>query len=363
VTIKPRPVIETINPYRPGKPEEEVRREMGLARVVKLASNENSLGPSPRALAAIQAALPNIFRYPEGSGHYLVHALAQKTGLSFDHLILGNGANDLIELAAKTFVAPGDNIVTGYPSFIMYEIAAKLMEAECRKVPLKDYRFDLPTLAAAIDARTRLIIIANPNNPTGTIVRRKELEVFLERVPSSALVIMDEAYFDFAENADYPDSLDYVRTGREVMTMRSFSKNYGLAGLRLGWAAAHPDVIAPMQRIRQPFNANILAQVAGVAALEDDEHLTKSRDQVRKGREQIYAGLDALAVSYVRSHANFILVLLGIEGKGVFEGLLKEGVIVRPMAGWGYPQAIRVTVGTAEENDVFLKAFRKVTGK
>lgn len=363
VTIKPRPVIETINPYRPGKPEAEVQRELGLPRVVKLASNENSLGPSPRALAALQAALPTVFRYPEGSGHYLVHALAKIHGLKFDQLILGNGANDLIELAVKTFAGAGDNIITGYPSFIMYEIAAKMMEVECRNIPLRDYRFDLPALAGAIDARTRLIIIANPNNPTGTIVNRKELEAFLDRVPSGALVVMDEAYFDFAEDPEYPDSMAYVKAGRDVMTMRSFSKNYGLAGLRLGWAAGHAEVIAHMHRIRQPFNANILAQVAGVAALEDDEHLRKSREQVQKGRAQIYTGLDALGVAYLRSEANFVLINLATAGKEVYEGLLQEGVIVRPMAGWGYPQAIRVTVGTAEENDIFLKAFRKVLGK
>jgi histidinol-phosphate aminotransferase len=362
VTIKPRPVVETINPYRPGKPEAEVQRELGLTRIVKLASNENSLGPSPLARAAVEAALPNIFRYPEGSGHYLVHALAKKFDLEFDRIVLGNGANDLIELAAKTFVGAGDNIVTGYPSFIVYEIVAKLMEAECRNVPLKDYRFDLSALAAAIDGRTRLVIIANPNNPTGTIVKRKELEAFLDRVPASTLVLMDEAYFDFAEDPEYPDSLNYVRAGRAVMTMRSFSKNYGLAGLRLGWAAAHPDVIAPMHRIRQPFNTNLLAQVAGVAALGDDEHLANSRYQVRKGRESICAGLDAIGVKYVRSQANFVLILLGMEGKGVYESLLQEGVIVRPMAGWGYPQAIRVTVGTTEENGIFLEAFRKVMG-
>jgi len=363
VNVKPRKVIGDIFPYRPGKPVTEVQRELGLKEVVKLASNENSLGPSPKALAAIRAALPDIFQYPEGSGHYLVQALAAKHGLSFDHLILGNGANDLLELVVKTFVNAGDNVLSGHPSFIMYEIAVKMMDAEFRKVPLRDYRFDLPAIAAAADARTRLVFIANPNNPTGTVVTRGELESFIDKLPDHVLVVMDEAYFDFAISPDYPDSLTYVKAGKPVMTMRSFSKNYGLAGLRLGWAAADPEIIGHMHRIRQPFNANLLAQVAGVAALEDDDHLQKSLALVSAGREQLYRGFDALGVKYVRSEANFVLVELGVDAGPFYEGLLKLGVIVRPMAGWGYPQAIRVTVGTAAENDTFLKAFAKLWKK
>ena len=361
--VKPRKVIETILPYRPGKPEGEVQRELGLARVVKLASNENCLGPSPKALAAIRSAAADVYRYPEGSGHYLVHALARTHDLPFDRFILGNGANDLIELAVKTFVDPGDNVVGGHPSFIMYEIAARMMDAAYRKVPLRDYRFDLVALADAVDDRTRIVIIANPNNPTGTIVARADVEALLDRVPDRVLVILDEAYFDFVEDPNYPDSLDYVRAGRPVMTMRSFSKNYGLAGLRLGWAAAAADIIAPMHRIRQPFNANLIAQAAGVAALEDDEHLRRTREAVRRGREQLYRGLDAMPVSYVKSEANFILIELRRDAKEVYDAMLQEGVIVRPMPGWGYPHAIRVTVGTADENEMFLTAFAKVLAR
>lgn len=358
--VKPRKVINEIYPYRPGKPVAEVQRELGLTHVVKLASNENSLGPSPKALEAVRRALPEIFQYPEASGFYLTEALAAKYGLDGSQIILGNGANDLLELVTKTFVNPGDNVVSGHPSFIMYEIAVKLMDAEYRKVPLVDYRFDVDAIGAAVDARTRVIFIANPNNPTGTIVRRRELERLLDRVPDGVLVVVDEAYFDFVEDPEYPDSLVYLKEGRSVMTMRSFSKNYGLAGLRLGWAAADAELVAAMHRIRQPFNVNALAQVAGVAALADDEHLRRSRDMVSAGRRQLYAALGKLGLKYVPSEANFIFVELEREATKVYEELLRAGVVVRPMAGWGYPNAIRVTVGTAAENDAFITALSRV---
>jgi histidinol-phosphate aminotransferase len=363
VEVKARDTIHRINPYKPGKPEAEVQRELGLEQVVKLASNENNLGPSPKAVAAMREALGSVHRYPEGSGHYLVHALAAKFDLPFERIILGNGANDLVELVVKTFAGPGDNVVSGHPSFIMYEIAARIMDAEYRAVPLRDYRFDLPAMADAVDERTRVVLIANPNNPTGTIVTRAEVAEFLGKLPPHVLVVLDEAYFDFVTAEDYPDGLDYVRQGMPVMAMRSFSKNYGLAGLRLGWAAAAPEIVGPMHRIRQPFNANRLAQVAAVAALEDDEHLARSREMVVKGRAQFYAGLAELGVAYVPTQANFVLINLGREAMPVFQELMKLGVIVRPMAGWGLPESIRVSIGTAADNDVFLKALAEVLGK
>jgi histidinol-phosphate aminotransferase len=361
--IKPRDIIKEIFPYKPGKPVGEVQRELGLEKVVKLASNENNLGPSPKAVAAMMEALAGVHEYPEGSGYYLVHAIAEKYDLDFDQIVLGNGGNDLIELVVKTFAGPGHNVISGHPSFIMYKIGTMIMGAEFRDVPLKDYRFDLPAIADVIDEQTRVILIANPNNPTGTIVTRAEVDDFLDRIPEHVLVVLDEAYFDFVTAEDYPDGLDYVRAERPVMAMRSFSKNYGLAGLRLGWAAADAEIAGMMHRIRQPFNANRLAQAAGVAALEDDEHLARSRELVIAGREQIYRGLDELGVKYVRSEANFVLLDLGREAVPVFEDLLKLGVVVRPMAGWGLPNALRVSVGKAEENEAFLGALRAALGK
>lgn len=363
MNVKPREIINQIFPYKPGKPVAEVQRELGLTKVVKLASNENNLGPSPKAVAAMRAALGEVFRYPEGSGYYLVTALAEKFGLSFDQIILGNGANDLAELVVKTFAGPGDNVVSGHPSFIMYRIAAMIMDADFRGIPLRDSRFDLAAMADAVDERTKVVLIANPNNPTGTIVTRAEVDEFLGRLPDTVLVVLDEAYFDFVAAADYPDALDYVRAGRPVMAMRSFSKNYGLAGLRLGWGAAAPGTVAAMHRIRQPFNANSLAQVAGVAALSDDEHLARSREMVAAGREQLYRGLDELGVTYVPSEANFVLVELEREAAPVFEDLMRLAVVVRPMAGWGLPNALRVSVGLPEENDAFLGALATVLGK
>jgi len=360
VNVKPRDVVNEIHPYRAGKPIAEVQRELGLADVIKLASNENSLGPSPKALAAVRDALSQINRYPEASGYYLTHALAAKYGLAAEQIILGNGANDLVELVIKTFAGPGDNVVCGHPSFIMYKIAALMMGAEFRVLPLKDNRFDLAAMAAAVDARTRVVLIANPNNPTGTVVTRDEVAAFLERLRDDVLVVFDEAYFAFVAAADYPDSLDYVKAGRPVMTMRSFSKTYGLAGLRIGWAAAAAEIISPMHRIRQPFNVNRLAQVAGVAALGDDEHLRRSREMVAAGRKQLYAGLEELGVRYVPSEANFVLLELAREAKPVFRDLMALGVVVRPMGGWGLPNGLRVTVGTAAENDAFLAALAKV---
>ncbi len=361
--IKPRDIINEIFPYKPGKPVAEVQRELGLDKVVKLASNENNLGPSPKAVAAMMDALSGVHEYPEGSGYYLVKAIAEKYGLAFDQIVLGNGGNDLIELVVKTFAGPGDNVVSAHPSFIMYKIGAMIMDAEFRGVPLKDYRFDLPAMADAVDERTRAVFIANPNNPTGTIVTRAEVEDFLGRMPDHVLVVLDEAYFDFVTAGDYPDGLDYVKAGRPVMAMRSFSKNYGLAGLRLGWGAADAELVGAMHRIRQPFNANRLAQAAGVAALEDYEHLARSCEMVAAGREQLYRGLDEIGVKYVPSEANFVMVDLEREAAPVFEELLKLGVVVRPLAGWGLPNALRVSVGRAEENDAFLRALATVLGK
>jgi histidinol-phosphate aminotransferase len=357
--VKPRPIIGEIFPYKPGKPIGEVQREYGLKKVIQLASNENRLGPSPKALEAIRERLEEICLYPEGSGYYLVNALAKKYGLKFDQIILGNGANDVIELVTKTFVRPGENVVYGFPSFIMYEIAVKMVDGEWRRVPLKDYKFDLPAMADAMDERTKVVFIANPNNPTGTIVTKDECDAFLERCPDDVLVVIDEAYFDFVEDPSYPDGIEYIKAGKSVMVIRSFSKNYGLAGLRLGWGAADEETISHLQRIRQPFNCNRLAQEAGVAALSDEEFLAKSRKMVNEGREYLYREFERLGLEYVRSHANFILVDFGTDIGPLYEKLLKRGIVIRPMSSWGYPKSARVTIGTIYENGEFIKILEE----
>jgi histidinol-phosphate aminotransferase len=357
--VKPRPIIGEILPYKPGKPIGEVQREYGLERVIQLASNENRLGPSPKALAAIREHLDEIYLYPEGSGYYLVKALAEKHDLEFNQIILGNGANDVIELITKTFVHPGENVIYGFPSFIMYEIAVKMVDGEWRRVPLKDYRFDVPAMAEEIDEKTKIIFIANPNNPTGTIVTKRELDALLERCHDGVLVVLDEAYFDFVTDPEYPDGIEYVKAGKPVMVIRSFSKNYGLAGLRLGWGAANAETISHIQRIRQPFNCNRLAQVAGTAALEDDEHLARTRETTEEGAKYLYGEFDRLGLEYVPSHANFILVNFGTDIGPLYEKLLKRGFVVRPMAAWGYSKSARVTVGTMDENREFIKILEE----
>jgi histidinol-phosphate aminotransferase len=358
--IKPRKALEGIMPYKPGKPVGEVQREFGLDEIVKLASNENSLGPSPKALEAIREMLSGIHQYPEGSGYYFVRALSDKYGFGVEQFVLGNGANDLIELVVKAFVETDENVVYGFPSFIMYEIAVKMMDAECRRVPLKDYNMDLEAMSDAVDGKTKVVFIANPNNPTGTIVTRKELDDFIARTPDDVLVVLDEAYNDFVDDPDYPESLDYVREGKTVMVMRSLSKTYGLAGLRLGWAVADSEIIEPIQKIRQPFNVNIVVQAAGTAALADDDHLLKSREMIIEGRDYLYKELDKLGLDYVKSQANFVLIDFGVDVTELNLMLLKKGIVIRPMAGWGLTQSARVTVGTMEENEKFIQVLNEV---
>ena len=358
--ITPRKAIEDIMAYQPGKPIGEVQREFGLDDVLKLASNENELGPSPKALEIIREMLTDIHRYPEGSGFYFVQAISEKYGFDFDQFILGNGANDLIELVVKTYVEIDENVIYGFPSFIMYEIAVKMMGAEYRRIPLKDYTMDLGAMLDAVDEKTKVIFIANPNNPTGTIVRRKELDDFVGRVPDDVLIVLDEAYIDFVDDPDYPDSLQYVRDGAPVMVMRSLPKTYGLAGLRLGWAVADKEIINPIHRIRQPFNANIIAQAAGVAALADVEHLQKSREMIIEGRNYLYEQLKQMGLAYVESQANFVLIDFKIDIAELNLKLLQRGVVVRPMAGWGYTHSARVTVGKMEQNRQFIKILKEV---
>ncbi|MCP4229439.1 MAG: histidinol-phosphate transaminase [bacterium] len=358
--IKPREAIEDIMPYQPGKPIGEVQREFGLDEVLKLASNENELGPSPKALDAIREILTKIHRYPEGSGFYFVEGISEKYGFDFDQFILGNGANDLIELVVKTYVETDENVIYGFPSFIMYEIAVKMMGAEYRRIPLKNYAMDMETMLDAVDEKTKIVFIANPNNPTGTIVRHKELDEFVARIPDDVLVVLDEAYNDFVDDPDYPDSLQYVRDGKTVMVMRSLSKTYGLAGLRLGWAVADKEIIDAVHKIRQPFNANIIAQAAGVAALADEEHLLKSREMIIEGRDYLYEQLKRMGLDYVESQANFVLIDFKTDITELNLKLLRRGIVVRPMAGWGYTHSARVTVGTMEQNRQFVKVLKEV---
>jgi len=355
------PVLE-IAPYEPGKPIEELERELGISGAIKLASNENPLPPSAPVLAALRAALGGLNRYPDGSGYYLRHALAKRHGVSADAIVLGNGSNELLELFARTFVRPGEEVVFPHPSFVVYPSIVQSVGGIRVVVTLKDYRLDLATMARAITPLTKLVFVANPNNPTGTIVTADEVEAFLASVPERVIVVFDEAYVEFAQGPDFPDALEHLRQGRRVVVLRTFSKVSSLAGLRAGYAIGDPDCIALVNRIRQPFNVNTLAQVAALAALEDDEHARATVAMVRDGVRTLYQAFDELGIEYVPTRANFILVLVA-DAPQVYQQLLRAGVIVRPMASFGLERALRITVGSPAENARLVEALRAVLGK
>ena len=349
-----------IAPYEPGKPIEELERELGITDVIKLASNENPLSPSERVLKAIVDALPQLNRYPDGSGHYLRQGLARRHGVSADHIVLGNGSNDLIELLVRAFLRAGEEAVIPHPSFVVYPMIVQAAGGIRVVVTLKDYRLDLEAMARAITPMTKMVFIANPNNPTATIVTADEVEHFMARVPDRVIVVFDEAYVEFAQGPDFPDAISYMRHGRKVAVLRTFSKAASLAGLRVGYGVADPDCVALLNRIRQPFNVNSIAQVAALAALEDDSHILECLRMIEAGRHFLCDEFKAMGLKYAPSRANFILVDVGRSAGDVFQWLLKEGVIVRPMTSFGMESALRVTIGTPQENRRFVKALKKV---
>ena len=351
--------IRSLIPYEPGKPIEEVEREYGIANSVKLASNENPLGPSPKAVAAVRAKLEQLHLYPDGDCYYLKDGLSRKLKVAPETLILGNGSNEIIELAARTFLRPGDEAVMAEQAFVVYQLIVQAVGGRSRAVPLRNFTHDLPAIGAAVSPRTRVIFLANPNNPTGTIFRRPEWEAFLGIVSPDVLLIVDEAYFEYVQDADYPDSLRYHTNDRAILTVRTFSKLYGLAGLRIGYGIGSKELISLMQRVRQPFNVNAPAQWGALAALDDIDHVQRSLDVNREGLEFLENEFARLGLEFVPSQANFILLRVG-RGQEVFQHLLEQGIIVRPTAGYRFPEHVRVTVGTMEENRRFIQALEKV---
>ncbi len=353
--------IQRLAPYPPGMPLEELEREYGITGSIKLASNENPFGPSPRAIEAIRDVLASLHRYPDGSGFYLRHALAKRIGVAADAIILGNGSNDIIELVVRAFLRPGDEAVMADQAFVIYQMVVQATGAVPRAVPLRRFTHDLEAMAAAIGPTTRLVFLANPNNPTGTIYKRDAWEDFLAAVPPNVLIVADDAYADYVEDPEYPDSLVYQRRDRLLLTLRTFSKIYGLAGLRVGYGVGPLEVIEVLNRIRQPFNVNALAQVAAIAALGDREHVERTRANNRAGLAFLREVCERLGRPYVPSWANFLLVDVG-DGAQVYEALLRRGVIVRPMEVYGFQRHLRVTVGTPEENQRFAEALTAVLG-
>jgi histidinol-phosphate aminotransferase len=351
--------IRSLVPYSPGKPIEEVEREYGIEGSVKLASNENPLGPSPRALQALRERLEQLHLYPDGDCFYLKRGLAQKLGVSPERLIFGNGSNELIELATRAFMRAGDEAVMADQAFVVYRLVAQAVGGSCRIVPLKDFTHDLEGMARAITPRTRIVFLANPNNPTGTIYRRMEWESFLERIPPEILLVVDEAYFEYVTEPEYPDSLRHHGDKRAIFTLRTFSKLYGLAGLRIGYGIGPKDIVDVMQRVRQPFNVNAAAQWAALAALDDNEHVQRSLKVNQEGMAYLTAEIARLGLEQVPSQANFILLRVG-DGAAIFERLLRRGVIVRPMGAYALPEYIRVTIGTDRENRRFIGELKAI---
>jgi histidinol-phosphate aminotransferase len=357
-TIDALAYVRSIAPYQAGKPIEELAREHGLdpARIVKLASNENPLGMPASARAAIEAALPELARYPDSNGFELKAALSRKLGVPAEWLTLGNGSNDILEAAAAVTLAPGRSCVYAQHSFAVYPLATQARGARAIVVPARDFGHDLDAMVAAIDADTRLVFVANPNNPTGTFIRAEKMAAFLAAVPSRVLVVLDEAYNEYLAPELRHPSIDWVKRFPNLLVSRSFSKAYGLAGLRVGYGVAQPELTDLLNRVRQPFNCNSLAQAAAVAALADEAFVARSVEINRRGMAQLASAFERLGRRYLPSVGNFVLVHVG-DGARVYGGLLRRGVIVRPVANYGLPQWLRSTVGLPEENEKFIDAL------
>ncbi len=356
MSIRVHPDIAKLVPYSPGKPLDELERELGIHGAVKLASNENPLGPSPKALAALDERKETVHLYPDGGAHDLTRALADRWKVSGNQIVVGNGSDEIISLLVKTFVYPGEEAVMADHTFVMYKLAVTGGHGVCVEVPLKDWRHDLPAMARAVTGRTRVVFVCNPNNPTGTMVTRDEVREFMAAVPDDVIVVFDEAYYEYVRDPHYPDTLDYVRQNRPVVVLRTFSKIYGLAGLRIGYGITTPEIVEYLHRVRNPFNANTLAQFAARAALGDERHVAASRALNEAEMASVDNGLRALGLAPLPSQANFLFFDTHRNGRDVFDRLLREGIIVRHLGG----SMLRVTIGRPEENRRFLKALSNV---
>src|SRR5438874_8113957 len=345
--------------YQPGKPIEETARELGCepSEIIKLASNENPLGPSPKAIKAMYDAIENAHLYPDGGAFYLRNAIAKELSVTPDHIILGNGSNEIIELLAHAFLERGDVIVTYEHAFVAYKIIARVFGAETIEAPSRDYGHDLDAMLRAITDRTELIFIANPNNPTGTLLSADAIERFIARVPPQVVVVFDEAYYEFVEGM--PDTLRYAREERNVVTLRTFSKIHGLASLRIGYGVARPELIAVLQKTRQPFNVNAVAQAGALAALNDEQHQVATKRMIDEGRAFFERDLAAMRLEYIPSAGNFILVNVG-DGAAVFKAMLEHKIIVRAMRGYHLPQWVRISIGTMPQNQRCIAALRQI---
>jgi histidinol-phosphate aminotransferase len=352
-----------LRPYVPGKPIEEVQREYGLTDIIKLASNENPLGPSPKAVEAMKEAVEKVGLYPDGNCFALRRAVAAHLGVQPENLTFGAGSDELIHEIGVSMMESGDEIIQADPTFSQYETAAVVNDCLCCKVPLAGHRHDLEAMARLINEHTKFIFIANPNNPTGTLVGHDEVKKLLDKLPERVMLVLDEAYFEYNERDDYPRGLEWVNEGRNVIILRTFSKIYGLAGLRLGYAVAKPELIANLEQVRLPFNINSVAMAGAIASLEDQDHIERSRALNAQGKRYFYQEFDRLGLPWVPSEANFVWVDLKKDSKWVFTELLKRGVIIRTGDVFGAPTYARITIGTPEENLRFISALEEVLGR
>jgi histidinol-phosphate aminotransferase len=360
VKLKVAPHISTLIPYPPGKPIEELEREYGISGSIKLASNENAWGPSPKAVSAIKDGLHNLHRYPDGSCFYLAQSLAAQIGVKPEELVFGNGSNEVIGLLITAFLQPGEEVITSHPTFLMYQKLVQVQGGINRVVELStNMCHDLKTVLGNVTDKTRMIFFDNPNNPTGTIIDQDDFSWFMEQLPDDIIVVLDEAYVDFVEPALRIDVLSYIRSYKPVAALRTFSKAYGLSGLRLGYGIMAFEMADYLNRVRQPFNVNSLAQIGGVAALADDAHYRMTLEKSRAGIEWLSREVAKLGCRPLETHTNFFLIDVKGDGKKLYEHLLQQGVIVRPMQAYGYPNYIRITVGRQEENQRFIGALAK----
>lgn len=359
MSLLARKHILKIDPYEAGKPIEELKRELGLKDIIKLASNENPLGPSPKAVAAIKKGLKNINRYPDSQCFYLKKRISRFFNVKPENIVLGNGSDELIEIIIKTFVEEDEHIITADFTFLEYKIISHTKARTVVTVPLKYFKYDVEAIKRKIDAKTKVIFIANPNNPTGTYVTKQEIDELLSVLPERVLLVLDEAYDAFIDVDDFPRSIDYLKR-KNVLVLKTFSKAYGLAGLRVGYALGNAELISCLEKARQPFNVNSLAQAAAVAALDDKKFLARTRKTILEGKDYIYDNLSKLGIAYVPSVSNFVLIDVGRDGVSIFKQMLKFGVIVRDMKQYGLKNFIRVTIGTKKENERFIKVLKKV---
>jgi len=354
--------ILSIKPYKPGKPLEELEREYGIAKSIKLASNENPLGPSPMAVKAMQGALEKLNRYPDGSGYDLIKKVSQHLDVPPNNIVLGNGSDDIIGMLTWALLRPGDEVVLPQPSFLMYDIMVRSAAAIPVTVPLSSLSIDLKRMQGKITSRTRMVFLCNPNNPTGTVIFKKDFENFMDSLPPEVVVVVDEAYFEFIRDQEKCASgIDYLDEARPLVTLRTFSKAYGLAGLRIGYGIMPEKIAGLLNRVRQPFNTSSLAQIGAKAALDDKAFLKKTLEITHKGLDYLHAALDRLGIKYFPTQTNFFLIDVEKDADEIFESMLRHGVIVRSMKSYGYPQYIRINVGLAEENARFIEVLEKVT--